>query len=154
MLAGGMANLAHSGSHVVQGGIPWSCGGWMTQRWTRSAGTVRSEVLSEGPDEVVLLADGLRILQFDTTGQTGCVHDVGRVICRRLTTVGTAHHEIGNGIYTVSRWNAAETWGLHRGYYLRDTGATGPGLWGGSSATTSLVPVLAKGCDTLREELA
>ncbi len=71
-----------------------------------------------------------------------------------LATVGTAHHEIGNRIYTVSRWNAAETWGLHRGYYLRDTGATGPGLWGGSSATTSLVPVLAKGCDTLREELA
>lgn len=72
-------------------------------------------------------------------------------------TIGTAHHEIGNGIYTVLAIEAAEHLGTDIEsvtVHLGDTALPAAGISGGSSTTTSLVPALRMGCDTIRNQLA
>lgn len=72
-------------------------------------------------------------------------------------TIETAHHEIGNGIYTVLAMEASQRLGIAIEAVtvrLGDTALPPAGISGGSSTTTSLVPVLAIGCDKLRSELA
>lgn len=72
-------------------------------------------------------------------------------------TVETAHHEIGNGIYTVLAMEASQRLGVPVEAVtvrLGDTGLPPAGVSGGSSTTTSLVPALASGCESLRDELA
>lgn len=66
-------------------------------------------------------------------------------------TVETAHHEIGNGIYTVLAIHAAECLGTTIEAVYRSPRRYRPpaGISGGSSTTTSLVPVLAAACDQL-----
>jgi xanthine dehydrogenase YagR molybdenum-binding subunit len=71
-------------------------------------------------------------------------------------TVGTAHHEIGNGIYTVLAMETANRLGTNMEAVtvrLGDTALPPAGISGGSSTTTSLVPVLAIGCSSLRDRL-
>ncbi len=71
--------------------------------------------------------------------------------------VETAHHEIGNGIYTVLAMQAAKQLGLNVPAVtvrLGDTALPPAGISGGSSTTTSLVPVLLMGCEQLRAKLA
>ncbi len=75
----------------------------------------------------------------------------GRVI------VETAHHEIGNGIYTVLAMEAAGRLGTEIEAVtvrLGDTALPPAGISGGSSTTTSLVPALAIACEDLRGRLA
>jgi xanthine dehydrogenase YagR molybdenum-binding subunit len=72
-------------------------------------------------------------------------------------TVATAHHEIGNGIYTVLAMETSERLRIPVDAVtvrLGDTALPPAGISGGSSTTTSLVPALAKACKTLEEELA
>ena len=72
-------------------------------------------------------------------------------------TVATAHHEIGNGIYTVLAMETSERLGIPVEAVtvrLGDTALPPAGISGGSSTTTSLVPALAKACKTLEGELA
>jgi xanthine dehydrogenase YagR molybdenum-binding subunit len=72
-------------------------------------------------------------------------------------TVETAHHEIGNGIYTVLGMQAAQRLGTNIKLvtvHLGDSALPPAGISGGSSTTTSLVPVLAKACDQIRDRLA
>lgn len=71
--------------------------------------------------------------------------------------VETAHHEIGNGIYTVLAMQAAEQLDIPVSsvtVHLGDSALPAAGISGGSSTTTSLVPVLLKGCAELREKRA
>ena len=72
-------------------------------------------------------------------------------------SVETAHHEIGNGIYTVLAMEAAARLGLDLdavNVFLGDTALPPAGISGGSSTTGSLVPCLANGCEALRARLA
>lgn len=72
-------------------------------------------------------------------------------------TVETAHHEIGNGIYTVLAVQASQRLGVpveSVTVRLGDTALPVAGLSGGSSTTTSLLPVLANGCEQIRDRLA
>lgn len=69
----------------------------------------------------------------------------------------TAHHEIGNGIYTVLALEAAQRLGTHIDAVtvkLGDIALPPAGISGGLSITTSLVPVLAIACAKLRDQLA
>ncbi len=71
--------------------------------------------------------------------------------------VETAHHEIGNGIYTVLAMEASELLGVAVEAVtvrLGDTALPPAGISGGSSTTMSLIPVLEMGCDPLRDQLA
>jgi xanthine dehydrogenase YagR molybdenum-binding subunit len=72
-------------------------------------------------------------------------------------TVATAHHEIGNGIYTVLAMETSQRLGIPIEtvtVLLGDTALPPAGISGGSSTTTSLVPALANACETIRDELA
>ncbi len=76
--------------------------------------------------------------------------DEGRLI------VESAHHEIGNGLYTLLAMLAAEWLGLSVQQVtvrLGDTAFAPAGLSGGSSSTTSMAHALKRGCDALREKL-
>jgi xanthine dehydrogenase YagR molybdenum-binding subunit len=71
--------------------------------------------------------------------------------------VETAHLEIGNGIYTVLAIEAAARLGTEiKSVTVRlgDSNFPPASISGGSSTTTSLVPVLAKACNDLRDQLA
>ncbi len=71
--------------------------------------------------------------------------------------VETAHHEIGNGLYTILAVAAAEHLGTSVSAVtvrLGDTNLPPANLSGGSSTTTSLMPVLASACEQLRDRLA
>lgn len=72
-------------------------------------------------------------------------------------TVETAHHEIGNGIYTVLAMEAAQRLGTRIEAVtvrLGDSALPAAGISGGSSTTTSLVPAVRIGCDHIRNQLA
>ena len=71
-------------------------------------------------------------------------------------TVETAHHEIGQGLYTLVAMLVSEWLGLSSGQVtvrLGDTGLPPASLSGGSSTTTSLSHALRQGCDALRTKL-
>ena len=71
-------------------------------------------------------------------------------------TVESAHHEIGNGLYTLLAMLAADWLGLSVPQVtvrLGDTAFPPAGLSGGSSSTTSMAHALRLGCDALREKL-
>jgi xanthine dehydrogenase YagR molybdenum-binding subunit len=71
--------------------------------------------------------------------------------------VATAHHEIGNGLYTVLAMEAAARLGLpvHAvAVRLGDTALPDAGLSGGSSTTASLLSALTQACENLRARLA
>lgn len=71
--------------------------------------------------------------------------------------VETAHHEIGNGIYTILAMEAAKQLEVAVDAVtvrLGDSSLPAAGISGGSSTTTSLVPTLRIGCAQVREKLA
>ncbi|MFL6417404.1 MAG: xanthine dehydrogenase family protein molybdopterin-binding subunit [Bryobacteraceae bacterium] len=70
--------------------------------------------------------------------------------------IETAHHEIGNGIYTVLAIEAAKYLGIDIAAVtvrLGDSSLPPAGISGGSSTTTSLVPALVEACRHVRQEL-
>ena len=71
-------------------------------------------------------------------------------------TVETAHHEIGQGLYTLVAMLVSDWLGLSPGQVtvrLGDTGLPPANLSGGSSTTTSLSHALRQGCDALGAKL-
>ncbi len=71
--------------------------------------------------------------------------------------VETAHHEIGNGLYTLLAMTAADRLGLpfeRITVRLGDTDLPPAGISGGSSTTTSLVNALAQACREALERRA
>ncbi len=71
-------------------------------------------------------------------------------------TVESAHHEIGNGLYTLLAMLAADWLGLSVPQVtvrLGDTALAPAGLSGGSSSTTSMAHALRRGCDAMRRTL-
>ncbi len=71
--------------------------------------------------------------------------------------VETAHHEIGNGLYTLLAMTAADRLGLpveQITVRLGDTDLPPAGISGGSSTTTSLVNALAQACREVRARQA
>ncbi len=71
--------------------------------------------------------------------------------------VETAHHEIGNGLYTLLAMAAADELGVPIGRVtvaLGDTDLPPAGLSGGSSTTTTLVNALRQACDGVRARQA
>jgi xanthine dehydrogenase YagR molybdenum-binding subunit len=71
--------------------------------------------------------------------------------------IGTAHHEIGNGITTLLAMGGAEWLGIpveRVSVRLGDSDLPPAGISGGSSTTTSLMNALALGCSQIREKLA
>jgi xanthine dehydrogenase YagR molybdenum-binding subunit len=71
--------------------------------------------------------------------------------------IGTAHHEIGNGITTLLAMGGAEWLGIpveRVSVRLGDSDLPPAGISGGSSTTTSLMNALALGCSRIRDTLA
>jgi xanthine dehydrogenase YagR molybdenum-binding subunit len=71
--------------------------------------------------------------------------------------VQTAHHEIGNGLYTLLAMTASERLGVPLDKViveLGDTALPAAGISGGSSTSTTLVNALAEACHQLREQPA
>lgn len=88
---------------------------------------------------------------------------IGTAIVRLTQTaegsvsVQTAHHEIGNGLYTLLATTASERLGvpLERVHVeLGDTALPAAGISGGSSTTTTLVNALAAACAKLQTQSA
>lgn len=68
-------------------------------------------------------------------------------------SVETAHHEIGNGLYTILTQLAADGLGLSPervAVRLGDTDLPPAAVSGGSSTTTALAPALEAACDAMR----
>lgn len=68
--------------------------------------------------------------------------------------IETAHHEIGNGIYTALALEASERLQIpveKIAVRLGDTRFPPAGISGGSSTTASLVPLVAEACERIRE---
>lgn len=71
-------------------------------------------------------------------------------------TVETAHHEIGNGLYTLAAMLVSDWLGVPADRVtvrLGDTDFPAAGLSGGSSTTTSLAHGLRRGCDAMQARL-
>ncbi|WP_267389207.1 xanthine dehydrogenase family protein molybdopterin-binding subunit [Sphingomonas sp. GC_Shp_3] len=72
-----------------------------------------------------------------------------------IVHVQTAHHEIGNGLYTLLAMVASERLGVPLASVnveLGDTALPAAGISGGSSTTTTLVNALAEACRQLRAQ--
>ena len=72
---------------------------------------------------------------------------------RHRVLVETAHHEIGNGLYTILAVAASDWLGVlvsHVTVRLGDTVLPPAGISGGSSTSTTLVNTLAQACEALK----
>lgn len=70
-----------------------------------------------------------------------------------FASVETAHHEIGNGLYTILAMAAADGLGIpmeNITVKLGDTDLPAAGVSGGSATTTTLINALAQGCAAMK----